>query len=460
MDWNVKTPSQWDWESLALFNMRAGDAFKQSQPSVWGPENGSIYLSAGRGGCSGSEIGNGSSSKSSMSASIDSMQRAMPRVPVIDFGAVAKEPNDKKELGRVEDTGTSPELTVSVGSAEPLLGLKLGKRTYFEDVCNANAVKNISFPAVPVPSTTTVKKSRVLHQSAQNSRCQVEGCNVDLSTAKDYHRKHRVCESHSKCPKVIVAGQERRFCQQCSRFHDLSEFDQKKRSCRRRLSDHNARRRKPPPGTISFNSTRLSSSFYDDRQQMNLHLNRPPSNLMRPENSAWQSSCDFKLTQAKGSWIRSTESGGIGGQFYLPSNELSTTSTTLRHDLDRFLPFKGTTADVLNQGLEASVIASNLDGAPDLRRALSLLSTDSWGSSDPGPTSSINQLAHVNQTSAAQSAMRIMHPSSDYWQAEQPLAQETRVFPFTLHSNGSQFQEFQLRKAPYENTFFDTNHVD
>ncbi|MQM04462.1 hypothetical protein Taro_037263 [Colocasia esculenta] len=459
MDWNVKTPSQLDWESLAPFSVKAGDALKQGQASEWGGiENGPMYLSAGR-GCSGSEVGYGSSSKSSISASIDSAQRAVPRVPVIDFGAVSKDPNYRKELARVEDSGTSPELTGSVGSAEPLIGLKLGKRTYFEDVCNANAAKAASLPAAPVPSNASVKKSRVSHQTVQNTRCQVEGCNVDLSTAKDYHRKHRVCENHSKCSKVIVTGQERRFCQQCSRFHDLSEFDQKKRSCRRRLSDHNARRRKPPPGTISFNATRFSSSFYDDRQQMNLLLNRSQFGHMRSANSTWESSCDFKLTQAKGPWTSSNKTGGIGGQLYLPSNELSTTASPFRHDLDRLLPFKGTTAEVLNQGLEASVIASNLDGAPDLRRALSLLSTDSWGSSDPGTTSSINQLTHVNSTSAAQSAMHVMHPSSDYWQAEQPLAQETRVFPFALHSNGSQFQEFQLLKTPYETAFFDSNQI-
>ncbi|KAG0473414.1 hypothetical protein HPP92_015271 [Vanilla planifolia] len=92
-----------------------------------------------------------------------------------------------------------------------------------------------------MPPAASVKRSKACHQSVQAFYCQVEGCNIDLATAKDYHRKHRVCECHSKSPKVIVAGHDRRFCQQCSRFHDLSEFDQKKRSCRRRLSEHNAR---------------------------------------------------------------------------------------------------------------------------------------------------------------------------------------------------------------------------
>ncbi|KAK7244250.1 hypothetical protein RIF29_39069 [Crotalaria pallida] len=74
--------------------------------------------------------------------------------------------------------------------------------------------------------------------------CQAERCGADLSDAKRYHRRHKVCEFHSKAPVVVVAGQRQRFCQQCSRFHDLVEFDETKRSCRRRLAGHNERRRK------------------------------------------------------------------------------------------------------------------------------------------------------------------------------------------------------------------------
>ncbi|MED6155303.1 Squamosa promoter-binding-like protein [Stylosanthes scabra] len=74
--------------------------------------------------------------------------------------------------------------------------------------------------------------------------CQAERCGADLSEAKRYHRRHKVCEFHSKAPVVVVAGLRQRFCQQCSRFHDLAEFDEAKRSCRRRLAGHNERRRK------------------------------------------------------------------------------------------------------------------------------------------------------------------------------------------------------------------------
>ncbi|KAJ1439459.1 SBP domain [Sesbania bispinosa] len=80
--------------------------------------------------------------------------------------------------------------------------------------------------------------------AAMVPRCQVEGCHVALLNAKEYHRRHKVCDMHSKAAKVVVLGLEQRFCQQCSRFHVVSEFDDSKRSCRRRLAGHNQRRRK------------------------------------------------------------------------------------------------------------------------------------------------------------------------------------------------------------------------
>ncbi|XVF35785.1 hypothetical protein REPUB_Repub19eG0000900 [Reevesia pubescens] len=81
--------------------------------------------------------------------------------------------------------------------------------------------------------------------------CQVDNCKEDLSNAKDYHRRHKVCEVHSKATKALVGKQMQRFCQQCSRFHPLSEFDEGKRSCRRRLAGHNRRRRKTQPEDVT-----------------------------------------------------------------------------------------------------------------------------------------------------------------------------------------------------------------
>lgn len=117
----------------------------------------------------------------------------------------------------------------------PGLGLNLGGRTYFPS-CLDDTVGSFY-------STTKTVES-ILTMSSNFPRCQAEGCNVDLSAARHYHRRHKVCEFHSKAATVVAAGLTQRFCQQCSRFHLLSEFDNGKRSCRKRLADHNRRRRK------------------------------------------------------------------------------------------------------------------------------------------------------------------------------------------------------------------------
>lgn len=86
------------------------------------------------------------------------------------------------------------------------------------------------------------------------AHCLVDGCNADLSQCREYHRRHKVCEVHSKTAKVTIGGRDQRFCQQCSRFHSLVEFDDGKRSCRKRLDGHNRRRRKPQPDSMAKNS--------------------------------------------------------------------------------------------------------------------------------------------------------------------------------------------------------------
>ncbi|KAG8372814.1 hypothetical protein BUALT_Bualt12G0106200 [Buddleja alternifolia] len=91
------------------------------------------------------------------------------------------------------------------------------------------------------------KKTKVCGAPSSCVVCQVEDCKADLSNAKDYHRRHKVCDVHSKATRALVGNVMQRFCQQCSRFHVLQEFDEGKRSCRRRLAGHNKRRRKTHP---------------------------------------------------------------------------------------------------------------------------------------------------------------------------------------------------------------------
>ncbi|KMZ60230.1 putative Squamosa promoter-binding protein [Zostera marina] len=119
------------------------------------------------------------------------------------------------------------------------LALKLGGIVHPKEneVINGNRIDN---------------KSGKIQTPGGSSRgmCQVEGCGADLIGAKDYHRRHKVCETHAKASKAIVGNAVQRFCQQCSRFHLLQEFDEGKRSCRRRLDGHNKRRRKAHPDVV------------------------------------------------------------------------------------------------------------------------------------------------------------------------------------------------------------------
>ncbi|XVF08676.1 hypothetical protein REPUB_Repub07fG0023600 [Reevesia pubescens] len=95
------------------------------------------------------------------------------------------------------------------------------------------------------------KRARAANNGTNQVSCLVDECNSDLSNCRDYHRRHKVCELHSKTAEVMINGQKQRFCQQCSRFHSLGEFDEGKRSCRKRLDGHNRRRRKPQPDPLS-----------------------------------------------------------------------------------------------------------------------------------------------------------------------------------------------------------------
>uniref|UniRef100_A0A6N2JWM0 SBP-type domain-containing protein n=1 Tax=Salix viminalis TaxID=40686 RepID=A0A6N2JWM0_SALVM len=109
-------------------------------------------------------------------------------------------------------------------------------------------------------SSESSKRAKTLKNATRIPSCLVDGCSSDLTKCRDYHRRHKVCELHSKSRQVFIRGQEQRFCQQCSRFHSLGEFDEGKRSCRKRLDGHNRRRRKPQPEPLSLNSASIFSN--------------------------------------------------------------------------------------------------------------------------------------------------------------------------------------------------------
>ncbi|GMI98277.1 hypothetical protein HRI_003497000 [Hibiscus trionum] len=186
-----------------------------------------------------------------------------------------------------------------------LVCLKLGKRHYFEDSASLTErhlvgggfsigkkgkpyYNNIGDGGVSGGVEPSSSSIAVMGSPATVPRCQVEGCDVVLVNAKEYHRRHKVCEMHSKAPKVVVLGLEQRFCQQCSRFHVVSEFDDSKRSCRRRLAGHNQRRRK----------TSHDSSSRSSAQETELMTGRFPYHLSSPKGRALS-----LLSSAPDSWI-------------------------------------------------------------------------------------------------------------------------------------------------------------
>ncbi|WVZ67618.1 hypothetical protein U9M48_016670 [Paspalum notatum var. saurae] len=134
------------------------------------------------------------------------------------------------------------------GGGGAALDLKLGAPTSWRAATPSAPALPLAAPAPPPPQA---KRPRAGQAQQAVPSCSVEGCAADLSRCRDYHRRHKVCEAHSKTPVVTVAGQQQRFCQQCSRFHLLGEFDEVKRSCRKRLDGHNRRRRKPQPDPLN-----------------------------------------------------------------------------------------------------------------------------------------------------------------------------------------------------------------
>jgi len=106
--------------------------------------------------------------------------------------------------------------------AECSVDLKLGGLGEF------GAADRMKEPAAPVPAGAAAPSASPMKRprsgaggaggGAQCPSCAVDGCKADLSKCRDYHRRHKVCEAHSKTPVVVVAGREMRFCQQCSRY--------------------------------------------------------------------------------------------------------------------------------------------------------------------------------------------------------------------------------------------------
>lgn len=298
-----------------------------------------------------------------------------------------------------------------------LIDLKLGRLSDHRDTWNFKSSK-LAHVRSSVESSPTPSKRARANLSSQGAFCQVHGCRKDLSSCKDYHKRHKVCEIHSKTAKVIVNGIEQRFCQQCSRFHLLGEFDDGKRSCRKRLAGHNERRRKPQAGTHAGPTGRLFHSYFGSLgsrpQGITLAassvISQDPTNLMYPfryNSNDWNR---HKKHQEAGTLCHPQSEITITNGYHSPKSIFS-------HDLAKNVPpfhvnevssasGGGDISKTNNQNIHENFIlfnsASAVQGLPGISasgRALSLLSSQSrnYPNHSPEiliPQSSINGLSN------------------------------------------------------------------
>ncbi|OIV97476.1 hypothetical protein TanjilG_11000 [Lupinus angustifolius] len=447
MEWNSKSLGQWDWEeNLFFFNGKASENPKLQSTTNWSSEadkeiNVGLLYPSGVSVCSESELIHASSSRSSKSASINSSSNEDSKISMFTLeGSQHDDSTGKQKFSKEEPVENSPAQEPSSVSGEPFFTLKLGKRLYLEDVSTGSDSKK--------PSSSAGKKCKSNGQNLQHPSCQVEGCGLDLSSAKGYHRNHRVCENHSKSPKVIISGSECRFCQQCSRFHGLSEFDDKKRSCRRRLSDHNARRRKPHPDAVRLNKLALSLSPYDGRQLMSpFAYSRTASNL------ACQDIHSRKFPFHTKDFLMKPEKA---------FNKIPNAVTMISDNSSGLLTSKGIATKSIIAGIEYPITSSDLNGTQDLNRALSLLSNNSsWGAAYESKSFSIEYSNRTTSTThqpitthAAMSHHILPFASSEYWNTNQQPANSGICIPsYSDSDNNNSFKEFQLWYTPYESGF-------
>lgn len=98
------------------------------------------------------------------------------------------------------------------------IDLKLGQvsnpSTNFADKLKDQKLSSV---ASPLPAGSS-KRAKATSNGSQTVSCLVDGCNSDLSNCREYHRRHKVCELHSKTAQVTIGGHSQRFCQQCSRY--------------------------------------------------------------------------------------------------------------------------------------------------------------------------------------------------------------------------------------------------
>lgn len=147
-----------------------------------------------------------------------------------DFKDFAWDPNDEQLDQQKEEN----DLAALVGSSRTSSSRRRGAESFnlMDLKLGSSAAQEADPPSILVSSSSPPlcrtgdhhHKTLKLVSSSSSSSCLVDGCKEDLSRCREYHRRHRVCELHSKTPIVVIRGQQKRFCQQCSRYIDLSSY--------------------------------------------------------------------------------------------------------------------------------------------------------------------------------------------------------------------------------------------
>uniref|UniRef100_A0A0D9X9M2 SBP-type domain-containing protein n=1 Tax=Leersia perrieri TaxID=77586 RepID=A0A0D9X9M2_9ORYZ len=338
------------------------------------------------------------------------------------------------------------------GGDRQLHGFKFGKKIYFKDADSAASDgddDDDDSASAPPPASSSKGKGAVAASASASvgkgkkgkgraasasgaaaavaPRCQVEGCGADLSGIKSYYCRHKVCFIHAKAPRVVVAGLEQRFCQQCSRFHLLTEFDQVKRSCRRRLAGHNERRRRPQT-PLASRYGRLATSRGEEHGRirsfmLDFSYPRVPSSV----RDAWPAIRPGDRVAGGIQWHRNIDPhahpsavAGYGAHGYGGQGSSSSGPPV----------FPG--PDLPQGGCLAGA-----GGATDSSCALSLLSTQPWDNTTHSATASHNRAAVMPTTTSFDS---------------NPVAPSAMVGSYMAPSpwTGSRGHEGSGRSAPHQ----------
>lgn len=134
----------------------------------------------------------------------------------VRVGSGTQIPPDLPRRKEVHSSASNTTKPGHMGKDDENLRLKLGDG---DRTGNSGGSGGMNLVEGPQPVSRPNKRVRSGSPGGANHpMCQVDDCSEDLSTAKDYHRRHKVCEVHSKASKALVGKQMQRFCQQCSRL--------------------------------------------------------------------------------------------------------------------------------------------------------------------------------------------------------------------------------------------------